>query len=303
MINRSVLIIFTGILCSFFIATMCSASNYILFASSENDIFEDFIKGATEIIRGNLSVIYLDSIDNSDLQKELRRARGGAFSGIIVAGKAALNATKSGLPTNVPIAVCAYSEFTEMEMSLKGGTPYEMFNIMTPLNKYGALISNVFPNSTKVAVIHKTQFELPATNGLQTKVYRINSWKQLKSTVTNAISWCDVVWLPADPAFTSTALAFIIKESLKSKTPLLTSSPRIIKGGAVAGLVRSPSDIGGAAAQWLKASAAKGSKAPSNINSVKAELVNNPKVARFLGITIPGQYDGKSTVNINNYKQ
>jgi ABC-type uncharacterized transport system substrate-binding protein len=249
-----------------------------------------------------LSVIHLNTIDNVDLQKELRGIRAGTFCGVIIAGKAALDAVKSGLPTNVPIAICAYSEFTEIEMNMETDTQFQIFNIMTPLTEYSDLISVVFPNLTKVAVIHKTDFEISQAEGISTKVYKINSWKELKSTVTNAIKWCDVVWLPADPAFTSTALAFIIKESLQHKTPLLTSSPRIIKGGAVAGLVRSPLDIGKAAAKWLESSVAIGSKATANMDSVKIELVNNPKVARFLGIAMPSKYDGKDTINIADYK-
>jgi len=289
--------------CSFLLIAESQAANYILFATAENDIFKNFVEGATDVMAGSLKVVYIGSMDKSQVQKELRRVRSGAFNGVIIAGKAALDATRSGLPTNVPVALCAYSEFSEKEMSVKGGTPNEMYNVMTPLTEYGPLVSQVFPGSLKVAVIHKTDFPLPKADGIQTKVYKINSWKQLKSTVTNAVKWCDIVWLPADPAFTSTALAFIIKESLKSKTPLLTSSPRIIKGGAVAGLVRSPSDIGQAAARWLRACAMRGSTVPSNIGTVKAQLVNNPKVARFLKISMPGQYEGKSTISITNYKK
>jgi ABC-type uncharacterized transport system substrate-binding protein len=299
--NRVQSLLFTGVICLLLVA-QCQAADYIVFASTSDDIFKDVVQGVTDVLGSDVDIAYTGSDGKSSVQDQLRNVRNGKYKGVVIAGKAALAATKSGLSGSIPVALCAYSEFSENEMTVKRGTPNQIFTVMTPITDYPGLISEVFPSSSKIAVIHKTDFNFPSVPGLQTKVYRINSWKQLKSTVTNAVQWGDILWLPADPSFTSTALAFVIKACLKSKTPLLTSSPRIIKGGAVSGIVRSPSEIGTAIADWVKDSGATGTAAPSTIDKIRPDLVINPKVAKFLGISLPARFGGKPTISITDYK-
>jgi len=282
---------------------MFTSADYIAFTSAESEIFKAVINGAKDTLGANLSMAYIDKSNSKTLNRHLASLKQGRFKGVIVIGKPALDIVKDKLPPQIPTVICAYSEFSNKEMTLADNIPHEIFTVMTPLTEYDSFISDVFPEARKLAIIHKTNFDVPEIKTIETKVYQIYSWSDLKSTVAAAIKWGDIVWIPADPAFTSTALAHIIKSNLRNKTPLLTSSPRIIKGGAISGLVSPPDEVGNLAAQWIRAKTNNDHTWLSKNKKIQPLLVNNPKVTRFLKVELPSYFKGRKRVTISDYKE
>jgi len=259
------------------------ARNFVIVVSGEHAVLDALTEGATATLSGAFVVTLGDNVRLDDLRDRMRHA-----DGVLAIGKVAFEAVTKASGPSLPVAYCAYG--SEGAEGLRSDTSRFVIQATTPLIAYNDLVKQVLPTRTNVAVLYKSDDGVTtetAGPGLTTRHFHIPAWGQLKQVTTEALTWGDVLWLPPDPEFTSTALAFIIKLSLQMRRPLLSSSPRIIRGGSIGGLVRDPRDVGRAAATWLRDGGAADRSLPT------PELVVNKDVAAYLDIPFPVVFNGR----------
>ena len=248
-------------------------NDILVLLSGKHAVFEAIAAGAK---KSSTNVKVLNTSEAQDIRGQLSRLQAGC--GIVAIGTTAWDMAKEH-GRRLPKVYCSYGN------AVHEGVENQSFIIdaSTPLSEYSQLFTRSLPKANKIAVIHKQRVATKwSLSGFRVKSYHINSWNRLKSVTNDAFEWADIVWLPTDPEFTSTALAFIIKKGLRKRKPVFASSPRIIRGGALAGLTREPEAIGEYAVRWLEKSPdgrAEASYPPS-------KLVVNSKVAKFLGVSL-----------------
>ena len=249
------------------------ANDLLVLLSGKHAVFEAIAAGAK---KSGTNVRVLDTSETQKIRGQLSRMQDVA--GIVAVGASAWEICKEQA-RHIPTVYCSYGN------SVREGVEKQNFiiDVSTPLSEYSQLFKNSLPGAEKIAVIHKQRFATKwSLSGFEVKSYHISSWNRLKAVTNDALDWADIIWLPTDPEYTSTALAFIIKQGLRKRKPVFASSPRIIRGGALAGLTREPEAIGRYAVRWLK----KNQYDQSQAVYPPSKLVVNSKVARFLGVSL-----------------
>ena len=249
------------------------ANDILVLLSGKHVVFEAIAAGAK---KSGTNVRVFETNETQKVRGQLSRMQAGA--GIVAVGASAWEICREHA-RRIPTVYCSYGN------SVREGVENQNFiiDVSTPLSEYSQLFKNSLPRAEKVAVIHKQRFEAKwSLPGFDVKSYHVSAWNRLKAVTNDALDWADIIWLPTDPEFTSTALAFIIKQGLRKRKPVFASSPRIIRGGALAGLTREPEAIGRYAVRWLN----KNQFDRAQAVYPPSKLVVNSKVARFLGVSL-----------------
>ena len=266
-------------LLAFVFPTNSRAREVLVLLSTSNELFEQVSSTVSDNTTARVDVLTLEERDRAEeAVAALSAAQGDA---LVAVGRSAweLAEPRSRI---LPRVYCTYGDLVKEGISDDGNTL--VLDLATPLSQYSSLLDRHLSSAKKVAVLHKGSLKnwssVGVLDGKRVKSFHIASWRRLKKVTKNAIDWADVIWIPTDPQFTSTALAFVIKEALRSKKPLLASSPRIVRGGALAGLIRKPSAVGLSALAWLEAGT------PLDFEIPEAKVQVNDKVARFLRLNL-----------------
>ena len=276
---------------------LCNASGVICFVDQQDVLFQKLIVSAKSSIRSGLTVCCVETTDDKGIDKELSRVSSKFYDGVLVVGQTAFEKVKGRIVSDSPVALCLYSRIRYKQRDFNRFSNYQIFPMMTPFSQYGPIFHSISADrglsSMKVAVLHKSPSSFQNLDKCVVKSFHISSWGRLKSTVKDALRWADIIWLPADTAFTSTALSFVVKSSLKQKKPLMSSSPRVIKGGAVGGLIRSQSTVGRNAVRWINSM--------SGSDSFDDQFIYNPKVVKYIKISPPQFFNGVRSATISSY--
>ena len=258
---------------TFLLPAKSRAKDILVILSGKHAVFESISIGAKKV--GD-NVTTLNTNEAARIRGHLSRMPSDA--GIIAVGVRAWEIAKDQ-GSSFSKVYCSYGSAVREGIQDKN----LILDVSTPLPEYLTLLRASLPDARKIAVLHKQQLDVEWTlQGRMVKSFQIQAWNRLKQVTDDALAWADAIWLPTDPEFTSTALAFIIKQALRKRKPVFTSSPRIIRGGALAGLTRDPEAIGAYAVKWLK------NEVDGNDSSSypPSKLVVNDKVAKFLGVSL-----------------
>jgi len=227
----------------------------------------------------------------------LRLLSSEPWNGVVAIGPAACTVVSSSRASNRPTVLCLYDHGRRTAPLLDDRN--SVVHVVTPLADYGPVVERVFPRARRIAFIHRTPLDEAVTNldhpTVTVRGFDVASWNELKDTTDRAIAWADLLWLPADLGLNGSAIAYVIKASLQARTPLLSSSPRLVRGGALMGLERPPAAVGAAAAARLR----RPSSQQPPTEAIAVRLVVNGRVAEYLGIDLPSEFAGRPVVDVN----
>lgn len=266
--------------------TTAHAQPMVAMVSGSHEVYTRMVDGLREGCPSGLTVVNL-SEGGEPVEDALRRVRAGDAIGVAALGTNACRLAVERVPPSVPVVLCTYGA------SVAGGGEAGRVAVsaVTDLGAHLSVVRRLVPAARRIAVLHRDEaagvtdeasVAAGGVEGFSVRRFHLADWSELRARTEEAVAWGDVVWLPADPELTSTALAFMLKAALGARKPVFASSSRIVRGGALAGLEPDPAALGTAAARWL-AGRGRGLLSPPS-----PVLWFNGRVAAFLGVGEPG---------------
>jgi putative tryptophan/tyrosine transport system substrate-binding protein len=174
-----------------------------------------------------------------------------------------------------------------------------------PLGDILSRMASVFPGKTRAAIIRNPdansvpQAALTAqakAAGMTLKVLDCPRPEKLLQMFLSLRGQVDFVVCPPDGTlFNSTTVRPLILASLENRLPVIGFSESFVRSGAVAAVYPDYFDVGSQAALTAKNYLAGGSLAAGE-KPRKLKVAANPRVARLLGLRIPGKNDSESGI-------
>jgi len=195
---------------------------------------------------------------------------------VIALGDGACHAVVRAVPPESPVVLCPYAE------AFDDGVPatWSVIPLLEPVERHVATIGRWFPGVRRLVILHHAPLSAPATiGGVTLECSRLDDWVGLSRQLRLSLATADGLFLPPDPfLMTDIGIRAILETALRRGKPVFTFSPRLVRAGALAAVVRAPAAVGRAAVDTLLGRP----QAP-----ITAELVVNGRVAAFLNIAEP----------------
>jgi putative ABC transport system substrate-binding protein len=174
-----------------------------------------------------------------------------------------------------------------------------------PLGDILARMESVLPGKTRAAIIRNPDANsVPASTlaaqakaaGMTLKVLDCPRPEKLLQLFLSLRGQVDFVVCPPDGTlFNSTTVRPLILASLENRLPVIGFSESFVRSGAVAAVYPDYFDVGAQAGELARDYLA-GASLPANEKPRKLKVAANPRVARLLGLRIPGRNDSESGI-------
>jgi putative ABC transport system substrate-binding protein len=174
-----------------------------------------------------------------------------------------------------------------------------------PLGDILARIETVMPGKTRAAVIRNPDANsVPLSTlaaqakaaGMTLKVVDCRRPEKLLQLFLALRGQVDFVVCPPDGTlYNSTTVRPLILASLENRLPVIGFSESFVRSGAVVAVYPDYFDVGSEAGELARNYLA-GSSLPANASLRKLRVAANPRVARLLGLRIPGKMDAESGI-------
>ena len=171
-----------------------------------------------------------------------------------------------------------------------------------PLGDILTRMASVFPGKTRAAIIRNQDANSvpPATlaaqakaAGMSLKVLDCPRPEKLLQLFLSLRGQVDFVVCPPDGTlYNSTTVRPLILASLENRLPVIGFSESFVRSGAVAAVYPDYFDVGSQAALAARNYLA-GASLPASEKPRKLKVAANPRVARLLGLRIPGKNDSE----------
>ncbi|MGD0299630.1 MAG: ABC transporter substrate binding protein [Bryobacteraceae bacterium] len=183
--------------------------------------------------------------------------------------------------------------------------PSDVVALDVPLGDILARMTSVMPGKTRAAIIRNPdansvpQNTLAAqakTAGMTLKVLDCPRPEKLLQLFLSLRGQVDFVVCPPDGTlYNSTTVRPLILASLENRLPVIGFSESFVRSGAVAAVYPDYFDVGSQAGELARNYLA-GGNLPLNEKPRKLKVAANPRVARLLGLRIPGRNDSESGI-------
>jgi putative ABC transport system substrate-binding protein len=174
-----------------------------------------------------------------------------------------------------------------------------------PLGDILARMESVLPGKTRAALIRNPDANnVPASTlaaqakaaGMTLKVLDCPRPEKLLQLFLSLRGQVDFVVCPPDGTlYNSTTVRPLILASLENRLPVIGFSESFVRSGAVAAVYPDYFDVGAQAGELARDYLA-GTSLPANEKPRKLKVAANPRVARLLGLRIPGRNDSESGI-------
>src|ERR1035438_4614192 len=174
-----------------------------------------------------------------------------------------------------------------------------------PLGDILARMESVLPGKTRAAIIRNPDANnVPASTlaaqakavGMSLKVLDCPRPEKLLQLFLSLRGQVDFVVCPPDGTlYNSTTVRPLILASLENRLPVIGFSESFVRSGAVAAVYPDYFDVGAQAGELARDYLA-GTSLPANEKPRKLKVAANPRVARLLGLRIPGRNDSESGI-------
>ena len=174
-----------------------------------------------------------------------------------------------------------------------------------PLGDILARMESVLPGKTRAALIrNRDANNVPASTlaaqakaaGMTLKVLDCPRPEKLLQLFLSLRGQVDFVVCPPDGTlYNSTTVRPLILASLENRLPVIGFSESFVRSGAVAAVYPDYFDVGAQAGELARDYLA-GTSLPANEKPRKLKVAANPRVARLLGLRIPGRNDSESGI-------
>jgi putative ABC transport system substrate-binding protein len=174
-----------------------------------------------------------------------------------------------------------------------------------PLGDVLARMATVFPGKTRAAIIRNpdangvSQSALAAqakAAGMTLKVLDCPRPEKLLQLFLSLRGQVDFVVCPPDGTlYNGTTVRPLILASLENRLPVVGFSESFVRTGAVAAVYPDYFEVGSQAGELARKYLA-GASLPANESPRKLKVAANPRVARLLGLRIPGRNDSESGI-------
>jgi putative ABC transport system substrate-binding protein len=174
-----------------------------------------------------------------------------------------------------------------------------------PLGDILTRMASVFPGKTRAAIIHNPDVNgVPQSTlaaqaraaGMTLKVLDCPRPEKLLQLFLSLRGQVDFVICPPDGMlFNSTTVRPLILASLENRLPVIGFSESFVRSGAVAAVYPDYFDVGLQAGEMARNYLGGGSLGV-NEKPRKLKVAANPRVARLLGLRIPGKNDSESGI-------
>jgi putative ABC transport system substrate-binding protein len=271
----------------------------IVATSSAVEAFEEAVKGIQQGLGQSAKIVIVDmaaksgEIENRLAGKEVRLL-------ITVGNNAYESAARFG---TAPILATML-----MRADLAGSglrAPTGVLALDVPLGEILARMAFVFPGKTRAALIRN-----PDTNaipqaalaaqakavGMTLKVLDCQRPEKLLQSFLSLRGQVDFVVCPPDGTlFNGTTVRPLILASLENRLPVVGFSESFVRTGAMAAVYPDYFDVGSEAGELAKKYLTSGGLSASE-GPRKLKVAANPRVARLLGLRIPGRNNSESGV-------
>ncbi len=174
-----------------------------------------------------------------------------------------------------------------------------------PLGDILARMQSVLPGKTRAAIIRNPDANnIPASTlaaeakaaGMSLRVLDCPRPEKLLQLFLSLRGQVDFVVCPPDGTlYNSTTVRPLILASLENRLPVIGFSESFVRSGAVAAVYPDYFDVGSQAGELARNYLA-GASLPVNEKPRKLKVAANPRVARLLGLRIPGKNDSESGI-------
>jgi ABC-type uncharacterized transport system substrate-binding protein len=171
-----------------------------------------------------------------------------------------------------------------------------------PLADVLARTANVFPGKTRAAIIRNPDASSASPSalaaqakaaGMAIKVIDCPRPELLLQAFLSLKGQVDFVLCPPDGTlYNSATVRPLILASLEIRLPVVGFSASFVRTGAVAGVYPDYFDVGLQAGDLARKYLA-GARLPANESPRKVKVAANPRVARLLGLRMPGKNEGE----------
>jgi ABC-type uncharacterized transport system substrate-binding protein len=271
----------------------------VIVTSSAIDAFEEALRGIRHGLGPGANVVILDLATKPEAPA--KQLSGKDVRLLITVGNNALeSAAQSG---SAPILATML-----LRTDLAGARlrpPASAVVLDLPLADVLARIGDVLPGKTRAAIIRNpgagSASELVLASqakaaGMTIKVVDCPRPELLLQSFLSLKGQVDFVLCPPDGTlYNSTTVRPLILASLENRLPVVGFSASFVRTGAVAGVYPDYFEVGSQAGELARKYLAGASLPPSE-SPRKVKVAANPRVARLLGLRVPGRSGGESGI-------
>jgi putative tryptophan/tyrosine transport system substrate-binding protein len=271
----------------------------IIATSSAVEAFEEAVKGIQQGLGVSAKIIVLDLASKSEII-ETRLAGKDARLLVTVGNNAYQSAARFG---SAPILATMLLRADLAEPGLRA--PMGVVALDVPLGEILARMAFVFPGRKRAGLIRNpdTGAISPASLASQAKTAGMNLTvldcprpEKLLQSFLSLRGQVDFVVCPPDGTlFNSTTVRPLILASLENRLPVVGFSESFVRTGAMAAVYPDYFDVGLQVGELARKYLTGGGLA-TNESPRKLKVAANPRVARLLGLRIPGRNNSESGV-------